>query len=247
MPSIFLSPSTQEWNPYLTVGNEEYWMNLIADAMEPYLIASGISFTRNDRNAPLGQAIAQSNAGNYALHLALHSNAAPENLAGRLQGIDAYYYANSARGRNAAEILARNLKTIYPDPSLVKTVGTTELAELRRTRAPAVLIELGYHDNPEDEAWIRNNIVAIARNLVQGLTIYFGIPFVEPQGVRYGTVTTEETPLMLRNRPDIEAEIIARIPRGTRLPIYGSVGEWYVVSYQGREGYAFSDYITPEG
>lgn len=38
MPRIFLSPSTQEYNPYITGnGSEEYFMNLIADAMEPYL------------------------------------------------------------------------------------------------------------------------------------------------------------------------------------------------------------------
>ena len=37
MPKIYLSPSTQEYNPYITGnGSEEYFMNLIADAMEPY-------------------------------------------------------------------------------------------------------------------------------------------------------------------------------------------------------------------
>ena len=40
MPRIFLSPSTQEYNPYITGnGSEEYFMNQIADAMEPYLLA----------------------------------------------------------------------------------------------------------------------------------------------------------------------------------------------------------------
>ena len=48
MPRIFLSPSTQEYNPYITGnGSEEYFMNLIADAMEPYLLANTIRFTRN--------------------------------------------------------------------------------------------------------------------------------------------------------------------------------------------------------
>ena len=48
MPSIYLSPSTQEYNAYYDgQGSEEYYMNQIADAMEPYLTASGIAFTRN--------------------------------------------------------------------------------------------------------------------------------------------------------------------------------------------------------
>ena len=40
MPKVFLSPSTQEWNPYIDGGNEEQYMNLIADRMEPYLRSS---------------------------------------------------------------------------------------------------------------------------------------------------------------------------------------------------------------
>ena len=40
MPNLFLSPSVQEYNPYVNgLGSEEYYMNLIADAMEPYLVS----------------------------------------------------------------------------------------------------------------------------------------------------------------------------------------------------------------
>lgn len=78
MPSVYLSPSLQEYNPYIDGGNEEYYMNLIADAMEPYLRASGIDFRRNDPDMTLSQAIADSNKGNHDLHLAIHNNAAPE-------------------------------------------------------------------------------------------------------------------------------------------------------------------------
>lgn len=55
MPSVYLSPSLQEYNPYIDGGNEEYYMNLIADAMEPYLRASGIDFRRNDPDMTLSQ------------------------------------------------------------------------------------------------------------------------------------------------------------------------------------------------
>ena len=34
MPKIYLSPSVQEYNKYLNGGDEEYYMNLIANAME---------------------------------------------------------------------------------------------------------------------------------------------------------------------------------------------------------------------
>ena len=42
MPTIYLSPSTQEYNYFLSGGTEEQYMNLLADYMEPYLLSSGI-------------------------------------------------------------------------------------------------------------------------------------------------------------------------------------------------------------
>ena len=90
MPRIYLSPSLQEGNPTVLGISEEELMNRVADAMEPYLRSSGIEFTRNRPDMTLSQVIAESNQGNYDLHLALHSNAAPEHLAGLLQGTDVY-------------------------------------------------------------------------------------------------------------------------------------------------------------
>lgn len=175
MPSIYLSPSLQPYNKYLTSGDEQYWMNVIADDMVPILERNGISVTRNTPGTSLGQAIRESNAGNYDLHLALHSNAAPPELAGKLRGPDVYYYPYSAQGKRAADIIADNLRSIYPDPALVNTVQTTKLAEITKTNAPAVLVEIAYHDNAEDEAWIKNNTALIAQNLALSVCEFLGM------------------------------------------------------------------------
>ena len=90
-----------------------------------------------------------------------------------------YYYRDSAKSKAAAEIFANNLKLIYPYPELVKTVPTTTLAELRRTKIPAVLVEVAYHDNAEDANWIISNIEGIAENLSLSLADVLGVPFVE--------------------------------------------------------------------
>lgn len=128
MPIIFLSPSTQEYNAYVNdLGTEEEWMNHLADAMEPILFASGIQYTRNDRDQTAAAAIRASNAGNYDLHLALHSNASGEGQAGQNQGIIAFYFPGSARGMRASQFLANGLKAIYPQPNLVRTEPTTTI------------------------------------------------------------------------------------------------------------------------
>ena len=226
MPKIYLSPSTQENNLYVTGGSEEYYMNLVADALEPYLRASGIRFTRNRPEMTAGQVIRESNAGNYNLHLALHSNAAP------------------IYGTRAAEILADNFRVIYLDPALVDTRATTALGEVDRVRAPAVLIEIAYHDNPEDANWIINNIGLIARTIALSLTEYFDLPFVEPLQPFSAEVNTESgRGLNLRDRPSVRSAVLGSIPDGAGVTVYGLLPEWAAVEYRGLGGFVRREYL----
>lgn len=244
MPKVFLSPSTQEWNKYATEGNEELYMNLLADRMEPYLRSCGITFVRNDPVRNVTGAIADSNAGTYDVHLALHTNAAPENLAGRLRGIDIYFAPKSEYSEKLANIIANNLKTIYPLPDKVRAVPTYSLGEVLRTRAVAVLCELGYHDNFADEAWLKNNLENIAKNITDSLCDYFGIPFVPAGPVRWGTVTTDGSSLYIRSYPSTAGKIIGSMPNNATVMINGETNGWYVVNYNGITGYSSSKYIT---
>ena len=246
MPVIYLSPSTQEKNMYVTGRSEEYYMNLIADAMVPYLRSSGIQYTRNSPGMTASGAIRQSNSGNYDLHLALHSNAAPEGLYGQYRGVDVYYSPKSTKGRRAADIFARNLKSIYPVPQDVRTVTTTTIGEVTQTRAPAVFLELGYHDNEKDARWVENNIDSIAKNLVLSLTEYFGIPFIEPSSIRRGQVNVRSGSLNLRAKPDRTSRVIASMPDEASVSILGQWQGWYVVNYRGQVGYAASQFIKIE-
>lgn len=240
MPNIYLSPSTQEFNPYSGGGNEEQYMNLIADAMEPYLAASGIRFTRNTPDMTAASSIAASNSGNYDLHFALHSNAS---ATGTARGIEAYYSPASERGRRFAEIVARNLQLIYPLPNSSRIVPTTSLGEVKRTRAPGVLVEIGYHDNPEDAQWIRNNVNTIAENLVLSLTEYFGIPFNYPQPIYVANVATRGSNLNVRYTPSATSPIVGRIPNGSEVTVYANLPNWSLVGYNQTVGYVKSDFL----
>ena len=244
MPIIYLSPSTQENNFYVSGGTEEEWMNRLADAMVPYLDASGIQYVRNTPEMTAAAAIRASNEGNYDLHLALHSNAAPEGLYGQIRGIIVFYYPGSTEGRRAAEIVAENLKNIYPLPDRVRAEPTTAIGEVRRVRAPSVFIELGYHDNPDDAAWVKNNLNAIARNIVSSLCQYFGIPFLEPRPARPAVVDVNWVSLNIRSRPSTTAPIVARAYDGARLTVINQWQGWYLVRFDGVVGYASSDYVT---
>lgn len=244
MPFLFLSPSTQDFNPYITTGNEQYWMNQLADRMEPYLHASGVNVTRNDPDGSAAQSIRQSNAGSYDFHLALHSNASPEALAGRQRGIDIYYFPTSEEGLRMASILVDVLKPIYPLPERVRALPSVLIGEVRRTRAPSVLAELGYHDNPDDANWLTGNLDAVAAALSEGVTEYFGLPFLTPAPARTGIVTLSSGSLNLRALPTTEAQILTQIPNGASVRILGTFDTWYSAEYDGLYGFAASRYLT---
>ena len=244
MPKIYLSPSTQEYNPYVTGnGSEEYFMNLVADAMEPYLLANGIQFSRNTPDMTAASSIRQANRGDYDFYLALHSNASGPGSEGQNRGIIAFYYPTSRNGRRGAEIIARNLQEIYPLPERVVTRSTTSLGEVRQPRAPAVLVEIGYHDNYSDALWLESHVEDVARQLVKALTEYFGLPFIPHMDPKRGTVRLSYGTLNLRSTPSPAGTVIANLPNGAEVTVYGEWNGWYVVQYGDQVGYAAAAYI----
>ena len=240
MPFLFLSPSTQYFNPYVTTGDERYWMNALADEMMPYLHASGITVTRNDPDGSAAQSIRDSNASRQDFHLALHSNAAPQALAGQLRGVDFYYYPTSEAGLRMANILVDNMKTIYPLPDRVQARPSTIIGEVRRTRVPAVLAEIGYHDNVDDANWLTGNLDAVARTISLGVTEYFGVPFLTPgdEFEAEAEAAGADGYLRLRSYPEPDAEILAQLPNGTPVTVLGNFDTWYTVRADTLYGFA---------
>ena len=244
MPSVFLSPSTQENNYYVNGGTEEQYMNLVCDQVIPYLNASGIAFTRNDRAQSAAAAIQQANAGNYGLYVAMHSNAAPEGQYGSKRGCEVYYYQYGRNSRRAAELFAQNLRSIYPLPQNVRLFPTTSLGEVTRSRAPAVLLEIGFHDNVSDANWIKANISSIAWAVADGIVRYFGLPLAQPQSPQQAVVDITSGTLNIRSRPSLNSSILTSVPDGSRLTVVGTLDGWYVVRYGRITGYAASRFVN---
>lgn len=170
---IFLSPSAQEYNiGYGDYGSEEYRMNRIADIVEKMLRDQGYTVYRNNPNEKLSDAVRRSNEVNPDIHVALHSNASGEGFSA--QGPEIFANRPNTPGDRLANLIYNEIMQIYPDPTKGRGVlHTSSLYEIIRTNAPAVLLEVAFHDNPEDAQWIINNEDQIAQAIVSGINSYF--------------------------------------------------------------------------
>ena len=238
MPSIYLSPSAQEGTYYVTGQTEEQMMNRLADAVEADLVRAGVTYRRNSPEMSVNQIIRDSNQHPTDLHVALHSNAAPEGQYGRYRGIIAYYYPGSVEGKRAAEIMAENFRRIYPDPNLVRIKETRSLGELRYTKEPAVFLEIGYHDNTQDARWVAENIETIAETVTDGILQYLD----DTEG-RTAIVRTAGGTLNLRSLPSMEGKIIGSIPNGAVITATSRAGDWYRTQYLGEAGWVNVHYL----
>lgn len=243
MPRVYLSPSTQEYNITINGGTEEYYMNLIADAMIPYLNASGIEYGRNSRSMTALEAADDANKGNYDFYLAIHSNAAGKNFSGRVQGVEIYYFPESSDGRRAATIFANNYKEIYPMPEFVTTIPSNTLTDLNKTEMPAILFEVAYHDNQKDFEWLSSNINEIALNISVSLADYFNVAFEEPGPFAEGIVTLTSGNLNIRNAPNARAQIIGILSNGDTIRILENINDWLRIRSGNIEGYVSSRFI----
>ncbi|SKA78465.1 N-acetylmuramoyl-L-alanine amidase [Clostridium sp. USBA 49] len=173
MIKIYISPSTQENNVgVLNYGTEKKRMNELADIVVPLLEYNNFTVYRNNPNMSLQKVVEDSNNKNVDAHVALHSNA------GGGSGSEIYYTSN------AGKLLASSLyKYIEPlTPSKDRGIkNTNKLYELNNTKAPAVLIEISFHDNRDDARFIINNMPLIAEAIVKGICDYFNVTFKKPQ------------------------------------------------------------------
>lgn len=170
MPKVYLSPSLQSNNiGYGNYGTEQARMNQIADSVEKHLYDKKITVYRSKPDMTLAEAIADSNSKKVDAHVAIHSNASSTHTS---RGPMGFAYKIGTK----ADVLAHDIYDEVAKISQVKGQGvfySTKLYELKKVAAPTTLIEVAFHDNPDDAKFIMDNIDniggAIARGILKNL------------------------------------------------------------------------------
>ncbi len=198
MPNIFLSPATYHTEREAVQAEchafEQYLVRSLTDLLEMSLQDADIQFVRRAVDTDDLEAIVQSNLGEYALHLALHVNMAPDCLAGAMRGIQILYSPYSEEGELIAKTLATHLQRIYPLPDLITLEANEAIEQLTAVNSPAVMLLLGYRDSAADAEWLQRAEEEIARTISQAIEEYFNTTTLSAQEAEL--ITQPAAPLM---------------------------------------------------
>lgn len=145
---------------------------LLTDLVVNKLQGSGITVIVNtDTNQTLQSVVCQSNTENVGLFISIHRNAFDDPSA---NGLEVYTCIN------AQEITKRNANLVYDKLLKVANMKPRGVKEanyyiLKYTNAPAMLLEIGFVTNANDNIIFDRNIDGYANAIVSGIKEIFGI------------------------------------------------------------------------
>jgi len=173
---VYISPSTQQGNVSVNplYGTEERVMHLIVDEIMPMLKEQGIEGFRGCKEQTMQEMVTESNSLAVNCHVAIHSNAMGTAEQGKARGCEVWTYQNSLNGIKLAGFIYKEIEVLTPtaDRGIKET---TSLYEVKATKAPACIIEIGFHDNMLDAEWILVSIKSIALGITKGICTYLGV------------------------------------------------------------------------
>lgn len=204
---IYVSPSTQDWNQYAGGGtgvtdSEEHWCRKAAAVVVADLILAGhtvkmggvLSATANADDA---------NRWGAELYVAFHTNA------GGGMGTEVWYYTGSTKGAALAKAVYNALAPVTNNPDRgVK--ASTGYIELRRPKAPAIIVEAIFHDRLDEAQEMREDYAEFGHAVARGVVaVAGGKPVTPPISNKPATYLEARIHLDSRDRKDYEAAAAA--------------------------------------
>lgn len=175
---IYISPSLQPTNKYAdNSGSEQKHMQTIGRKVvellkrhkEFVVFANRVGMT-------LKEAVRESNSLVVNAHIAIHSNA------GSGEGTEVWYYKGSTNGKKLAEAIYQEVAPLSPgkDRGVKDTKG---FYEVRQTKAPAVIVEVEFHNKKKLAEWIGQHHEELAQGIYKGICNYFAVEPIDDQPI----------------------------------------------------------------
>lgn len=171
MPKVFISPSNQTGNIYAGIDmNEAENCRAISELLAGCLGKAGFSVMLPYNGDSMRNAVVDSNSFEPDLHICIHTNS----FNGKVFGTRVFRFANSGKAYDCGKVIYNGLCKLIPDGTNAYR-RNNGLYELKYTIAPAVYVEVDFHDVPERAKWLVENRERIAHNLANSICSYFGV------------------------------------------------------------------------
>lgn len=183
--TVFLSPSSQKF----IVGNGEYGtearrMNELGNIIEYELERNGVFVEREGNEISTEERVRIANSLNVDAYVSLHSNRAPDDIAGTMSGTEIYIRPDNDESLRLASAIYKNMH--YTNGFIERGIRkNTKFTEVNAPKMPCCLIETDYHDNYERSCWIIENMRDIAISITKGILEYFGQEYKERKNSKY--------------------------------------------------------------
>ena len=146
----------------------------VADLLESELEQTGFE-VENFQSSNLYAITDKANLSNADIFISIHCNAAN----GTAQGTETFYCEGSAKGKKIASAVQKNIVTTLNTINRgVKDDTQTQYSRihvLRKTKMPAILIELAFIDNKNDANLLQNYQWRFANATAKGIAEYCGL------------------------------------------------------------------------
>ena len=164
---VYISPSSQTENVGVgSYGTEAARMQQLSNIVVAALRNMGHTVYGGDNSLTLSQRIQASNNTGVDCHVALHSNA------GGGTGPEVWYYSTSNNGKRLAQNILAEIEDVSGCPKSRGVKGSTDYAELKQTSAPAVIVEVAFHDNASDVNRIIGHMNEIGQAIANGINAF---------------------------------------------------------------------------
>lgn len=177
---IYLSPSNQNGNMYAYGNtNEMEQCNKFADYAKVALERCGFEVKKAPKGQNMNVSINESNAWGADMHIPIHTNAMSNTGTGTAGGTVVFVYNTNSPTATLAKPIYKEVQAVSPGKTEYGIQAYPKLAELCKTNAHAVYIEVDFHDNPPIAKWLVENPKAVGEAICKGVCEAYGVEYID--------------------------------------------------------------------
>ena len=233
---VYISPSNQPGNKCRLCCSEKSHCEALARMVAPHLTKAGVT-VKIGTKVGVTNRVREATAWGADLYVPIHTNAS---VGHKVRGTRFGYFPGRTDSRSACLAFVKRWKTAYPGD--VRT-ALYAFHEARAIKCPGAYVELVFHDNLDDAAWLHGHMELAALTLAH--CILDALKLQEPPKLPYKAKVNTLNPLSLNiwKGPNKAGKTGTKIPRGKVIEIAARSGVWGLTSYKGVSGWVDTGFL----